>query len=91
LLLRRRLSFSFFLKREDVPSPWSTTCFPLPGGVLRVATTASLPPAWLLVMSRSSQVVRGMRHPSRWMREVQVVPFWNAEMVSLSVAPGSSV
>jgi hypothetical protein len=22
--------FYFFLKREDVPSPWSTTCFPLP-------------------------------------------------------------
>jgi hypothetical protein len=21
--------FSFFLMREDVPSPWSTTCFPL--------------------------------------------------------------
>jgi hypothetical protein len=25
------------------------------------------------------------------MREVHVVPFWNAEMVSLSVSPGSSV
>jgi hypothetical protein len=25
------------------------------------------------------------------MREVHVVPFWNAEMVSLSVASGSSV
>jgi hypothetical protein len=26
-----RLSlFFFFLKREDVPSSWSTTCFPLP-------------------------------------------------------------
>jgi hypothetical protein len=35
--------------------------------------------------------VRGMRRPSRWMRDVHVVPFWNAEMVSLSVAPGSSV
>jgi hypothetical protein len=35
--------------------------------------------------------VRGMRRPSQWMREVHVVPFWNAEMASLSVAPGSSV
>jgi hypothetical protein len=25
------------------------------------------------------------------MREVQVMPFWNAEMASLSVAPGSSM
>jgi hypothetical protein len=24
------LFFLFFLKREDVPSPWSTTYFPLP-------------------------------------------------------------
>jgi hypothetical protein len=31
LSLRRCFSFFyfFFLKREDVPSPWSTTCFPL--------------------------------------------------------------
>jgi hypothetical protein len=35
--------------------------------------------------------VRGMRRTSRWMRDVHVVPFWNAEMASLSVAPGSSV
>jgi hypothetical protein len=35
--------------------------------------------------------VRGMRHLSRWMRDVHVVPFWNAEMASLSVASGSSV
>jgi hypothetical protein len=35
--------------------------------------------------------VRGMRRPSQWMRDVHVVPFWNAEMASLSVAPGSSV
>jgi hypothetical protein len=32
-----------------------------------------------------------MRRLSRWMRDVHVVPFWNTEMVSLSVAPGSSV
>jgi hypothetical protein len=36
-------------------------------------------------------VVWGMRRPSRWLMEVQVVPLRNAEMVSLSVAPGSSV
>jgi hypothetical protein len=35
--------------------------------------------------------VRDMRRPSRWMRDVHVVPFWNAEMASLSVAWGSSV
>jgi hypothetical protein len=42
-------------------------------------------------MSRSSRVVRGVRSPSRWMREVQVVLFWNTEMASLSVVLGSSV
>jgi hypothetical protein len=35
--------------------------------------------------------VRGMRRPSRWMRGVHVMPFWNDEMASLSVAHGSSV
>jgi hypothetical protein len=30
---RHLLLFLFFLKREDVPSSWSTTCFPLPWGV----------------------------------------------------------
>jgi hypothetical protein len=35
--------------------------------------------------------VRGLRCPSRWMRDVHVVPFWDAEMVSLSVAVGSSM
>jgi hypothetical protein len=53
--------------------------------------TTSLSSVWLLAISKSSRVVRGMRHPSRWMREVQVVPFWNVEMASLSVALGSSV
>jgi hypothetical protein len=33
----------------------------------------------------------GMRRPSRWMRNVHVVPFWKTEMASLSVAPGSSL
>jgi hypothetical protein len=32
-----------------------------------------------------------VRRPSRWMRDVHVVLFWNADMASLSVAPGSSV
>jgi hypothetical protein len=36
-------------------------------------------------------MIRGMRRPSQWMREVQAVPFWNAEMASLSVAPGRLV
>jgi hypothetical protein len=35
--------------------------------------------------------VRGMRRPSRWMRDVHVVPFYNVEMASLSVAPDNSV
>jgi hypothetical protein len=35
--------------------------------------------------------VRGIRRPSRWMRNMHVVPFWNAEMASLSIALGSSV
>jgi hypothetical protein len=34
-------------------------------------------------------VVRGVRCPSRWMREVQVMLFWNAEMASLLVALGN--
>jgi hypothetical protein len=36
-------------------------------------------------------VVAGMRRPNQWIREVQVVPFSNIEMVSLFVAPGISV
>jgi hypothetical protein len=35
--------------------------------------------------------VRGMPRPSRWTRDVHVMPFWNAEMASLLVAPRSSV
>jgi hypothetical protein len=35
--------------------------------------------------------VRGMRRPSRRMRDVHIMPFCNAEMASLSVALGSSV
>jgi hypothetical protein len=33
----------------------------------------------------------GHAAPESWMRDVHVVPFWNAEMTSLSVALGSSV
>jgi hypothetical protein len=40
-----------------------------------VAATAFSSSAWLLSMSKSSRVVRGMRHPSRCMREVHIVPF----------------
>jgi hypothetical protein len=43
--------------------------------VLSVAATASSPSAWSLAMSRSSRDVRVMRRSSRWMREVQVIPF----------------
>jgi hypothetical protein len=32
-----------------------------------------------------------MRRPSQWMRDLHVMPFWNAEMASLSVAQGSSM
>jgi hypothetical protein len=33
----------------------------------------------------------GQRRPSWWMRDMHVVPFWNAKMASLTVALGSSV
>jgi hypothetical protein len=49
--------------------------FPLSLGVFNVTATASSPSAWLLAMSRSSRVVRGMRRLSWWMREVHIVPF----------------
>jgi hypothetical protein len=48
---------------------------PLSLGVFSVTATASSPSAWFLAMLRSSQVVRGIRRPSRWMREVHVVSF----------------
>jgi hypothetical protein len=49
--------------------------FPLSLRGVQCRGTASSPSAWLLVMSRSSRVVRGMRRLSQWMREVQVVSF----------------
>jgi hypothetical protein len=57
--------------------PLTMVCdlLPLSLGVFSIAGTASSPSVWLLAMSRSSRVVRGIQRPSRWMREVHIVPF----------------
>jgi hypothetical protein len=66
--------FLFILERLEAPSLASSSHFVLPQERSKIAPTASLPKAWLVVMSRSSLVVLRCLHPSLWTRDSHVVP-----------------
>ena len=59
-----RCLFFFLLGRLGAPSPASSSHFALPLRRSKIAPTASSLEAWLVVMSRSSLVVRGPLRPS---------------------------
>ena len=59
-----RCLFFFLLGRLEVPSSASSTRFALALGWSNIASTASSPEAWLVVMSMSSLVIRGPLCPS---------------------------
>ena len=63
--------FLFFLlvERLEAPSPVPSSRLALPLEWSKIAPIASSPEAWLVVMSKSSLVVRGPLRPSLWMRD----------------------
>jgi hypothetical protein len=85
------LLFFFFFWRFEAPSPASSSRFTLPLAWSKIAPTASSLEAWLVAMSRSSLVVRGLFRPSLWTRDSQVVPENNASITSVSATAGNAL
>ena len=56
--------FFFLMGRLEAPLSASSSYFALPFRQLKIALTTSSPEAWMVVMSRSSLVVRRPLHPS---------------------------